>query len=53
MASPLYSPKGKTIGLKDPYLIQKAAHAIDYSSMRIRLKACLTSSLVNINNLAN
>jgi len=53
VAGPLQSPKGKTTGSKEPYLVRKAAHAVDSGSMRIRLKAWRTSSLVNNDELAN
>jgi hypothetical protein len=53
VASLLQSLKGRTTSLKELYLVRKATYAVDYDSIRIRLKACRTSSLVNTNDLAN
>jgi hypothetical protein len=49
----LQSLKGKTTSLKELYLVRKATYTIDYSFIKIWLKACYISSLVNTNDLAN
>jgi hypothetical protein len=53
VAGLLQSPKGRTTGSKDPYLVRKAAYAVDSGSIRILLKAWRTSSLVNSDELAS
>jgi hypothetical protein len=39
VASLLQSPKGRTTGSKDLYLVRKAAYTVDLGSIRILLKA--------------
>ena len=53
MASLLQSLKGKTISLKELYLVRKAIYTIDYSFIKIWLKVYYIFSLVNTNDLAN
>ena len=53
VAGLLQSLKGKTTGLKELYLIQKAAYSIDLYSTQIQLKAQHMSNLINNNKLAN
>ncbi len=53
VAGLLQSPKSRTTGSKELYLVRKATHAIDSGSIKIQLKAWRTSNLVNTNDLTN
>jgi hypothetical protein len=53
VTGPLYSLKGRITGSKEPYLVRNTAYTVDSGSIRMRLKACLTSSFVNTDELAS